>query len=302
MRTEQPFVPTAAMPAPIRRPGASSGSHGDYCTDGMARESVAILGSGVMAEGIARACVGREFDVVVVAGSPERADALCSRLLAGAPHAVVSAGPEGLAGCSILVEATVESMEAKRPALELAENRLAATALMASTTSSLSVTELAGGLRFPERFLGLHFFNPVDRMRLVEVVGGVRTSAEAEERGAEWARALGKVPVRVKDRAGFLVNRLLIPYLNEAARLAEANLATPEEIDMAMRLGAAHPMGPFELIDLIGADVCLAVGRSLFDEYHGIAHAPSPEIRRRVALGLLGRKSGRGYYDSPSGR
>jgi 3-hydroxybutyryl-CoA dehydrogenase len=107
--------------------------------------------------------------------------------------------------------------------------------------------------------------------------------------------------VRVKDRAGFLVNRLLIPYLNEAARLAEANLATPDEIDAAMRLGAAHPMGPFELIDLIAADVCLGIGRSLFDEYHGIAHAPSPELRRRVALGLLGRKSGRGYYDS-SGR
>jgi 3-hydroxybutyryl-CoA dehydrogenase len=214
----------------------------------------------------------------------------------------VSAGPKGLAGCSILVEATVESMEAKRPALELAEKRLPTTALMASTTSSFSVTDLAGGLRFPERFLGLHFFNPVDKMRLVEVVAGVRTSAEAEERGAEWARALGKVPVRVKERAGFLVNRLLIPYLNEAARLAEANLATPEEIDMAMRLGAAHPMGPFELIDLIGADVCLAnralvVRRVPRDRPRPIPGDP-PEGGPRPA----GPQVWAWLLDSPSGR
>jgi 3-hydroxyacyl-CoA dehydrogenase len=189
MRPEQSFIPTAKL---LRGPGASSRSHGDYCTDGMAGESVAILGSGVMAEGIARACLGRGFDVVVVSGSPERADGLRSRLLAAMPEAAVLAGPEGLADCSILVEGTVESMEAKRPALELAEKGLPPTALMASTTSSLSVTELAAGLRFPQRFLGLHFFNPVDKMRLVEVVAGVRTSPETEARGAELARALGR--------------------------------------------------------------------------------------------------------------
>jgi len=265
----------------------------------MTNEGVAILGSGVMAEGIARVCLQRKLDIVLLAGSPDRAEALRDRVLPSAHGANVSVGADRLGGCSFLVEATVESLEAKRPALEAAERALPETALMASTTSSLSITELASGLRFPERFLGLHFFNPATRMKLVEVVAGIRTTQEAMERGCAFAEALGKVPVRVKDRAGFLVNRLLIPYLNEAARLAEANLATPEEIDTAMQLGTAHPMGPFGLIDLIGADVCLAIGRALFDEYHGIAHAPSPELRRRVALGLLGRKSGRGYYASP---
>src|SRR5439155_25866762 len=176
------------------------------------------------------------------------------------------------------------------------EQKLPSEALTATTTSSLPITELASVLARPERFLGLHFFNPVERMRLVEVVAGLETSSEAVAEALAFAEGIGKQPIRVPDQAGFLVNRLLIPYLNQAARLAESGFATFEDIDTAMCLGAGHPMGPFALIDLIGADVCLAIGSSLAREFHATADSPSPELRPRAALGWLGRKTGRGYY------
>jgi 3-hydroxybutyryl-CoA dehydrogenase len=142
----------------------------------------------------------------------------------------------------------------------------------------------------------------VNRMPLVEVVAGLRTDEAAVRRGRDFVHALGKRPLRVPDGAGFLVNRLLIPYLNQAARLAESGFATAGDVDRAMTLGAGHPMGPFALIDLIGADVVQAIGRSLEETFHRTCDAPPPELRRRVALGWLGRKNGRGYFEYPSGR
>jgi 3-hydroxybutyryl-CoA dehydrogenase len=260
---------------------------------------VAVFGTGVMASGIARLCLSRGRPVSVLSSSPDRAERLAHALRSERPDVAVASGPGELQRCSVFIEATLEDAEAKRTVLSQAEPLLPEDTVMATTTSSLSVTELAATLRRPGRFVGLHFFNPVHRIKLVEVVAGQRTGPDARRLGREFVLELGKRPLEVPDRAGFLVNRLLIPYLNQAARLVEEGFASTEDVDLAMKLGAGHPMGPFALIDLIGADVCVAIGRSLFDEFHRTSDAPSPELTRRVSLGLLGRKSGRGYYRYP---
>jgi 3-hydroxybutyryl-CoA dehydrogenase len=260
---------------------------------------LALFGTGVMAEGIARLCAAHAFGLVLLSGSRDRAECLSDRIIGEAPETEISVDPSHARACDLFVEATVEDLEHKQRVLARAEEDLPADALMATTTSSLSITELASVLQRPGRFVGVHFFNPVNRMRLVEVVAGVRSSRDALDRGRAFAQAIGKHPICVPDQAGFLVNRLLIPYLNRAARLAETGFATFEDIDTAMTLGAGHPMGPFALIDLIGADVCLAIGLSLSQEFHATSDSPSPELRRRATLGWLGRKTGRGYYDYP---
>jgi len=260
---------------------------------------IGLFGTGVMAKGLASLCVANGLDVVLLSGSPARAAALRAEVLEANPGAGVSAEPAELKGCSLFLEATVEEIEPKRRALTMAEPLLPPDAVVASATSSLSITELASFLERPERMVGLHFFNPVHRMPLVEVVSGLRTDPAAVERGRDFVHAVGKRPLRVPDGAGFLVNRLLIPYLNQAVRLVESGYATVEDVDRAMVIGAGHPMGPFALIDLIGADVSVAIGRSLEDAYHRTSDAPPPELRRRVAIGWLGRKTGRGYYEHP---
>src|SRR6266516_3563404 len=151
----------------------------------------------------------------------------------------------------------------------------------------------------PERALGLHFFNPVHRVKLVEVVAGVRTAPWALERGRAFAHGIGKHPLTVPDRAGFIVNRLMITYLNGAARLVESGAASVEDVDTAMTLGTAHPLGPFALIDLIGADVVVAIDRSVHQEIKDPIDAPSPGLLRQVSAGRLGRKTGRGYHTYP---
>jgi 3-hydroxybutyryl-CoA dehydrogenase len=259
--------------------------------------SDAFLGTGVMATGIARLCAETGSAIVLRSRSPERAAEAARSVIDHVPGASVSTDETDLRGCAIVIEATVEELDAKRDALAAIEPMVAPDALLATSTSSLSITELATALERPERFVGVHFFNPVHRMLLVEVVAGMRTTQDSVDRGAAFAERLGKRPVRVPDRAGFLVNRLLIPYLNQAARLVEESYANLEDVDMAMQLGAGHPMGPFALIDLIGADVVAAIGRSLHEEFKHLSEAPSPDLLRRIALGWLGRKAGRGYYD-----
>jgi len=260
---------------------------------------IGLFGTGVMAKGIASLCAANGIDVVVLSGSPGRAGALRAEVLDVSPRAGVSTDPADLMECSLFLEATVEEIEPKRRALSMAEPLLPPDAVVASATSALSITELASFLERPERMIGLHFFNPVHRMPLVEVVSGLRTDPSSVERGRAFAHALGKRPLRVPDGAGFLVNRLLIPYLNQAVRLVESGYATVEDVDRAMVIGAGHPMGPFALIDLIGADVCVAIGRSLEDAYHRTSDAPPPDLRRRVGVGWLGRKTARGYHEHP---
>jgi 3-hydroxybutyryl-CoA dehydrogenase len=254
-------------------------------------DRVGLFGTGVMATGIARLCLEAGMGVVILSADRTRADDLAASLAERSASDGVSTDPADLGECTFFLEATVEAVEPKTAALRLADDRLAADVVVASTTSSLSITALAASLRRPERMIGLHFFNPVHRMPLVEVVAGTRTEPASVDRGRQLAHALGKRPLPVPDRAGFLVNRLLIPYLNQAARLAESGFATVEDVDRA-----GHPLGPFGLIDLIGADVVQAIGLSLEEEFHRTCDAPPPELRRRVALGWLGRKTGRGYY------
>jgi 3-hydroxybutyryl-CoA dehydrogenase len=269
----------------------------------VAGSTVGIFGTGVMAGGIAALCLDHGLDLVLLSNSPDRADRLRAELLESGAGGRVSTDRVDLHECSLLVEATVEDLSLKQAVLSEVEGIVRPDAVLATTTSSLSVTELGAALLRPERLVGLHFFNPVAKMKLVEVVGGVRSSDGALERAKEIAGALGKHPLVVPDAAGFLVNRLLIPYLNQAALLVERNVATAEDIDTAMKLGARHPMGPLALIDLIGADVCAAIGRSLERDFHRTSDSPPPELRRRVALGWLGRKTGRGYYRyGPGGR
>jgi 3-hydroxybutyryl-CoA dehydrogenase len=261
--------------------------------------SVGLFGTGVMARGIAELCLANGLSLVVRSSSEERAAAFRDELVEANDAASVSCDPRDLASCDLFLEATVEEFEPKARALRKAEPQLPSDAVMASTTSSLSITALASCLERPERMVGLHFFNPVHRMPLVEVVAGLRTSEEAVQKGRDFAHVLGKRPLRVPDGAGFLVNRLLIPYLNQAVRLVESGYATVQDVDKAMVIGAGHPMGPFALIDLIGADVCVAIAKSLDDAYHRTSDAPPPILHRRVSIGWLGRKTGKGYFDYP---
>jgi 3-hydroxybutyryl-CoA dehydrogenase len=271
-----------------------------------ARQPVAVFGTGVMAHGIARLCLSHGYPVLILSNSPQRAQHLRSRL-AHEVHEQAAAGPVSadyaeLEECEVFVEATVEALDVKHRVLREVEPRVPSDAVIATTTSSLSITRLGSALERPERFLGLHFFNPVHRMKLVEVVRGMRTSGAALSRGEAFVETLGKHPLRIPDQAGFLVNRLLIPYLNRAAWMVDAGVASIEDIDRAMVAGAGHPLGPLALIDLIGADVAVAIGRSLHEETNRPGDSPPSGLQRRAVSGWLGRKTGQGYHAYPRHR
>ena len=172
--------------------------------------------------------------------------------------------------------------------------------IFASNTSSLSIGDMAAATRRPERFIGLHFFNPVPLMPLVEVVRAVTTSPDVVERVVTFARRLGKEPIAARDRSGFVVNRLLVPYLLDAVRALEQGVATAADIDRGMQLGCGHPMGPLALLDFVGLDTVVRIAEIMFDEYREPRLAPPPLLRRMVTAGLHGRKSGRGFYDYAS--
>jgi 3-hydroxybutyryl-CoA dehydrogenase len=201
-----------------------------------------------------------------------------------------------LKDCDLVIEAIVEQVEAKRAAYASVEAVVGPHCLIATNTSSLSVTELAASTRRPDRFGGLHFFNPVPVMKLVEVVRALTTSAETQAALMDVARALGKEAVAAPDRGGFIVNRLLIPYLLDAIRCLEGGLGTVEDIDTAMKLGCGHPMGPFTLLDFVGLDTIYFIANILFEEFRETRFAPPPLLKRMVLAGHLGKKSGRGFY------
>ncbi len=203
----------------------------------------------------------------------------------------------GVAGADLVIEAIPERMDLKRTLFAQLDEACRADAILATNTSSLSVTEIAGGTRYPARVAGLHFFNPAPVMKLVEVISTVLTSRETTQTLVLLARDLGKTPVQVSDRAGFIVNALLVPYLNHAVRLLETAQATREDIDKAVTAGLGLPMGPLTLLDLIGLDTSLAVLEVLQAQLGGTRHAPAPLLRRLCDAKLFGRKSGRGFYD-----
>ena len=253
--------------------------------------TVGVLGCGLMGSGIAQVCaqsghrtIVREVDEALVENGLGRVRAFLDAGVARGkttPTArdAVLANLSGttdvaeLAGADVIVEAIVENLDAKREMLAALEAVVGPTSLIASNTSSLCITEMAAAMRQPDRFLGLHFFSPVPVMKLVEVIRGLATSDETYRRGMEFARALGKDPVTAPDRPGFIVNRLLIPYLLDAIRAHESGVGTIEDIDQGMKMGCGHPMGPFTLLDFIGLDTAYYIANIMYEEFRDPAYA-----------------------------
>jgi 3-hydroxybutyryl-CoA dehydrogenase len=204
---------------------------------------------------------------------------------------------DALAECDLVIEAIVENLDAKRQAYAAVEVVVANDALIVSNTSSLCITELAAATTRPDRFGGLHFFNPVPLMKLVEVTRGLSTSDDTYHTLFAFAQSLGKEPVTAPDRPGFIVNRLLVPYLLDAIRAYENGLGTIEDIDKGMKLGCGYPMGPFTLLDFVGLDTTYYIANIMFEEFREPAYAAPPLLKRMVLAGRVGKKVGRGFYE-----
>jgi 3-hydroxybutyryl-CoA dehydrogenase len=202
-----------------------------------------------------------------------------------------------LADCDIVIEAIIESVPQKKEMYGALDGVVKKSAILASNTSSISITELMTATRRPERFIGLHFFNPVPLMKLVEVVRTIATASAVYDAAYEFAKKLGKVPVRAKDSTGFIVNRLLVPYMLDAIRAYEEGVGSIEDIDNAMKLGCGYPMGPFTLLDFVGLDTTYYITHVMFDEFKEQRFASPPLLKRLVMAGWYGRKSGKGFYD-----
>jgi 3-hydroxybutyryl-CoA dehydrogenase len=202
-----------------------------------------------------------------------------------------------LADCDFVIEAIVENLDLKKQTFGELDRLCKRETIFCSNTSSLTITELAASTARPDRFAGLHFFNPVPVMKLVEVVETIATSPETRETVFEFAKALGKEPIRTRDNSGFIVNRLLVPYLLDAVRALEEGVGTKEDIDRGMELGCGHPMGPLKLLDFVGLDTTYAIAEIMFEEYREKRFAPPPLLKRMVLAGRYGRKSGRGFYE-----
>ena len=203
---------------------------------------------------------------------------------------------EALKECDLIIEAIIENVEDKKQTYAALENVAGPHTIFVSNTSSLCITELAAATKRPDRFGGLHFFNPVPIMKLVEVIRALTTSDETYQAVCAFASSLGKEPITAPDRPGFIVNRLLVPYLLDAIRAYENGLGTLEDIDAGMKLGCGYPMGPFTLLDFVGLDTTYYIANIMFDEFREPAYAPPPLLKRMVLAGRLGRKSGRGFY------
>jgi 3-hydroxybutyryl-CoA dehydrogenase len=281
----------------------------------MSFQKVGVLGSGIMGSGIAEVAAGAGASVVVRSRSQATADAMLAALEkslakqverekrtpaeADALRARVSATTRlaDLSDCDLVIESVVEDLDVKRALFNELNHVVNPEAILATNTSTLSVIELAMETSRPERVCGIHFFNPAPAMSLVEIVRPLCASDETMAAVTEFVLACGKEPVAVKDQAGFVVNALLFPYLNNAVRLLEQGVATKEGIDTAMRGGCGFPMGPFALLDLVGLDTSLAILEALYCEFADPNFAPVPLLRRMVSAGTLGRKSGTGFYD-----
>jgi 3-hydroxybutyryl-CoA dehydrogenase len=203
---------------------------------------------------------------------------------------------EDLKACDLVIEAMTENQALKNETFAKLDRIAAPHAILASNTSSCNVTALAAATKRPGQVVGMHFFNPVPLMKLVEIVRTLLTDEAAARAATEFARSVGKVPVQAKDATAFIVNRLLVPYLLDAIRVYEGGLASLEDIDQAMKLGCGYPMGPFTLLDLVGLDTCMYVAEVMFEEFREARYAPPPLLKRMVMAGHLGRKTGRGFY------
>ena len=277
-------------------------------------QTVGVLGCGLMGSGIAQVCAQSGYRTIV----REVDDALVKKglgrieefLAGGVARNKISAEDRDralanlsgttraadLADTDLVIEAIVEDLDAKRQMFAELDDVVRPETVFASNTSSLCITELASATRRPDRFMGLHFFSPVPVMKLVEVIRGLATSAETFQRGFAFAQSLGKDAVTAPDRPGFIVNRLLIPYLLDAVRAYESGVGTIEDIDKSMTLGCGHPMGPFTLLDFVGLDTTYYIANIMYDEFRDPVYAAPPLLKRMVLAGRLGRKSGHGFY------
>jgi 3-hydroxybutyryl-CoA dehydrogenase len=278
-------------------------------------QRVGVLGCGLMGSGIAQVCAQAGYDTTVREVSEEvlqRGLASISKQLGKqVEREKLSTGErdaalarvhgttrlEDLGGCDIVIEAVVEDLAVKNEMWRTLDGVCDPRAVFASNTSSLTIADMAAATRRPGRMIGLHFFNPVPVMKLVEVVRTIATDAEAFDLAFDFARSLGKEPIACRDNSGFVVNLLLVPYLMDAIRALEHGVASIVDIDKGMQLGTGHPMGPFTLCDFVGLDTLERIGGIMFDEYREKRYAAPPLLRRMVSLGFLGRKSGRGFYD-----
>jgi 3-hydroxybutyryl-CoA dehydrogenase len=281
----------------------------------MSIQSVGVLGCGLMGAGIAQVCaqsgyrtVVREVDQAVLDKglgrvrrfleegvqkgkvTPEMRDSTLANLSG-------TTAVDALAGCDLVIEAIVENLEAKRQAYVAVEGVVGDDTLIVSNTSSLCITELAASTTRPDRFGGLHFFNPVPLMKLVEVIRGLSTTEPTYLALFAFAQSLGKEPITAPDRPGFIVNRLLVPYLLDAIRAYENGLGTLDDIDKGMKLGCGYPMGPFTLLDFVGLDTTYYIANIMFEEFREPAYAPPPLLKRMVLAGRVGKKVGKGFYD-----
>jgi 3-hydroxybutyryl-CoA dehydrogenase len=280
----------------------------------MAIKKVGVLGCGLMGSGIAQVSATAGFDVTVLEVEREFLDqgfAAIERSLAKfaekgtlqeAAQAVRArlqgtTNKQDLADCDIIIEAIIENVPQKKEMYAALDRVVKPDAIFASNTSSISITELMTATRRPERFVGLHFFNPVPIMKLVEVVRTIATASDVYDAVYEFAKQLGKVPVRTSDKTGFIVNRLLVPYLLDAIRAYEEGVGSIEDIDNAIKLGMGHPMGPFTLLDFVGLDTTYYITHVMYDEFKDRRFASPPLLKRLVMAGWYGRKSGKGFYD-----
>jgi 3-hydroxybutyryl-CoA dehydrogenase len=281
----------------------------------MAIRSVGVLGAGLMGSGIAEVCakagyptVIREVSEELVAKGMGRIEGSLARALekgklapadrdAARSRLSATTRLEDMADCDLVVEAIVENLEVKKETFRELDRLCKASTIFCSNTSSLTITEMSAATRRADRFAGLHFFNPVPVMKLVEVVRTISTSDETAATVYEFARSLGKEPIRTQDNSGFIVNRLLVPYLLDAVRALEDGVGTKEDIDKGMELGCGHPMGPLKLLDFVGLDTTYAIAEIMFDEYREKRFAPPPLLKRMVLAGRYGKKSGRGFYE-----
>lgn len=278
-------------------------------------EKVGVIGCGQMGSGITQVAAQSGYKVVVsdvTTGLVERGIGNIDRLLSRSiergrldedqKNEILSriTGTirlKDLEDSDLVIEAVIEDMEEKKKVFRQLDGLCPEHTIFASNTSSLSITEMAMVTKRPEKFLGLHFFNPVPIMNLVEIVRTLVTSEEAYQTAKGFAESLGKTAVTAKDTPGFIANRLLIPYLLDAIRAFETGVATKEDIDAAMRLGLNHPMGPLALADLIGLDTVYYIANVMFDEFKDPKYVPPPLLKRMLLAGSLGRKAGKGFYD-----
>jgi 3-hydroxybutyryl-CoA dehydrogenase len=281
----------------------------------MAIKTVGVIGCGLMGSGIAQVAAQGGFRTTVVeanqalldkglGGIRKSLDALVAKARIDERvkdetlgRLVGATALTALDACDLVIEAITENQTLKNETFAKLDTICPPHALLCTNTSSCNITAMAAATRRPGQVLGLHFFNPVPLMKLVEVVQTILTDDKSVVAAYEWVQAVGKVPVKAKDSTAFIVNRLLVPYLLDAVRAYEGGLASLEDIDQAMKLGCGYPMGPFTLLDLVGLDTAMFVAEVMFEEFREPRYAPPPLLKRMVLAGRLGRKSGRGFYD-----